>query len=182
MKTARLALSRSEQMARIRAKNTRPEILLRKALWAAGIRYRLHAQTPFGRPDIVLRPLRVAIFVDGCFWHGCPSHYARPRTRTSFWAQKLMANFERDQRQTFQLEAAGWRVFRVWEHDVRHSLSFVVTEIVEFISKGRRRTEFDWRVVEAKSVEPAKDAERWTLRRLREPSQTRVETRRRTGR
>src|SRR5689334_1387580 len=97
-------------MSRIRGSNTSPERLLRLALWRRGYRYRLHARTPVGAPDIVFGRRKVAVFVDGCFWHGCPEHYVRPRTRNAFWDAKLDENFKRDRRQTLALIQAGWRV------------------------------------------------------------------------
>src|SRR5580692_10585444 len=109
-----MGLSRSEQMARIRSRNTTPERVLRGLLWSAGLRYRLHATTPAGRPDIVFPGTRVAVFVDGCFWHGCPDHYVRPRSSSDFWSRKLLENFKRDGAQTERLEALGWRVCRIW--------------------------------------------------------------------
>src|SRR5436305_4641398 len=102
--------TRSEQMARIRGKNTSPEMLLRRALWAAGLRYRVHYRTPAGRADIALVKVQLAIYIDGCFWHGCPDHYVRPRSQADFWAAKLAQNVERDRRQTLQLETSGWKV------------------------------------------------------------------------
>jgi DNA mismatch endonuclease (patch repair protein) len=78
----------------------------------------LHARTPVGRPDVVFQSARVAVFVDGCFWHGCPEHYVRPRSRVDYWAGRLAENVARDRRQTHALTAAGWTVVRVWEHEV----------------------------------------------------------------
>src|ERR1700682_6168645 len=129
-------LSRSEQMARIRGKNTGPERSLRSALWSTGLRYRIHPETPVGTPDIVLPGKRVAVFIDGCFWHGCPLHYVRPRSRTDHWIARLRGNVERDRRQTLELEALGWSVLRVWEHDVHEALSEVVERIRQS-AKGR---------------------------------------------
>ena len=105
---------RSRMMSRIRGRNTRPERRLRQALWAAGLRYRKHAKTPVGRPDLVFVGPRVAVFVDGCFWHGCPRHYVRPRSRTDFWSRKLRENVDRDRRQTLELHVRGWTVVRIW--------------------------------------------------------------------
>ncbi len=116
-------------MARIKGENTKPERLLRAALWRRGLRYRRKAKLPVGRPDIIFTRARVAIFVDGCFWHGCPVHYVRPRTRTEFWSDKLRSNVERDRRHTLTLEAAGWRVLRFWEHDVVEALEVTVAAI-----------------------------------------------------
>jgi DNA mismatch endonuclease, patch repair protein len=113
-------------MARIRSRDTRPELRFRKALWKAGHRYRVNATTPVGRPDIVFARKKVAVFVDGCQWHGCPAHYVRPRTRADFWSAKLLENFNRDRRQTAELEATGWRVCRFWEHEVFEELPQVI--------------------------------------------------------
>jgi len=82
-----------------------------------------------GRPDVVFPGPKVAVFIDGCFWHGCPEHYVRPRSRTEFWAEKLAQNVARDRRQTLALEAQGWRVVRVWEHDVFTQLDEAVEDV-----------------------------------------------------
>lgn len=113
-----MGLNRSEQMARIKGFDTSPELALRRALWARGLRYRLKIRTPGGRPDVVFHKDRVAVFIDGCFWHGCPLHYARPRSREGFWSAKLTENIDRDFRQSMALQAAGWCVLRLWEHEV----------------------------------------------------------------
>jgi DNA mismatch endonuclease, patch repair protein len=116
--TDRMGLNRSEQMARIRGSDTSPEVALRRALWARGLRYRVKARTPGGRPDVTFSKQQVAVFIDGCFWHGCPLHYARPRSRQDFWSAKLAENIDRDCRQSTALQAAGWCVVRLWEHEV----------------------------------------------------------------
>ena len=104
-------------MAGIRGKNTKPETLVRKALFKAGFRFRLHRKDLPGAPDVVLPGRRVVVFVHGCFWHahsGCP--YAKvPATRREFWLRKLSGNVERDTRARVTLLAAGWRVLTVWE-------------------------------------------------------------------
>jgi len=105
-------------MSRIKGSNTKPETLLRKALWSLGVRYRLGVRIGRMRPDLVFKKAKLAVFVDGCFWHGCPEHYTPPRSRAGFWAKKLKENVERDIRQTLELERAGWRVLRIWEHQV----------------------------------------------------------------
>jgi DNA mismatch endonuclease (patch repair protein) len=108
-------------MATIKGANTRPEIALRKALHALGLRFRLHDRKLPGRPDIVLPRWNAAIFVHGCFWHrheGC-RYATQPATRPDFWNEKFAANVARDQRNLESLTAAGWRTQVVWECDLK---------------------------------------------------------------
>jgi DNA mismatch endonuclease (patch repair protein) len=121
-------------MSRIRSKHTKPELALRQALWAAGLRYRLHGRLP-GRPDIVFLRSRVAVFLDGCFWHGCPKHAVQPKTNRSFWAKKLSGNIDRDKRNNKALVDMGWRAVRVWEHDVKENLPRIVKYISKLVAK-----------------------------------------------
>jgi len=111
---------RSAQMSRIRGSNTKLEVLVRKALHARGLRYRLGGAKLPGRPDIVLPKYRTVVFVHGCFWHGHDCRlYRLPKTRPEFWADKIGKNRARDQRVTSELEAIGWRVLTVWECSLR---------------------------------------------------------------
>jgi DNA mismatch endonuclease (patch repair protein) len=116
-------------MSRNKGCDTQPELLLRRACWRIGLRYRLNTQLP-GRPDFVLPGCKVAVFVDGCFWHGCPEHYKAPATRATFWQLKRAANARRDERVNDALAALGWTVVRIWEHDVRRSLVQAVETVV----------------------------------------------------
>lgn len=107
---------RSRIMAAIRSRGTRPEMLVRKHLFACGFRYRLnHPRLP-GKPDIVLRKYRTAVFVNGCFWHGhdCPA-FRLPKTNTDFWRQKIDRNRERDAQEQRRLAEMGWHCITVWE-------------------------------------------------------------------
>ena len=112
---------RSRMMAGIQGKNTKPELLVRRMLFASGYRFRLHRRDLPGAPDIVMPGRKVAIFVHGCFWHlhqGC--RYAKmPATRPDFWKAKLEANVERDRRAVKKLQALDWRVLCVWECSTR---------------------------------------------------------------
>ncbi|MGN9778583.1 very short patch repair endonuclease [Micromonospora sp. H33] len=103
-----------------RSRDTRPEMALRSAVHALGLRYRVDRQPLVGlrrKADLVFAGPRVAVFVDGCFWHGCPQHY-RPSTRNSeFWSSKIEGNRDRDAQTDEKLAAAGWTVIRVWEHE-----------------------------------------------------------------
>lgn len=103
-----------------RSKNTKPELMLRKALHRTGLRYRLHAVADRAvgcRVDIVFPRTRVAVFVDGCFWHRCPVHASDPVANAEFWQAKFRRNVARDRASDIALAAAGWKVVRVWEHE-----------------------------------------------------------------
>lgn len=116
--------TRSRMMSGIRSKGTKPEVLVRRALFAAGYRFRLHRRDLPGAPDVALPGRKVAIFVHGCFWHmhaGC-KNAKLPATRRDFWRAKLEGNVERDRRSVKALQSAGWRVLVVWECATRDTL------------------------------------------------------------
>jgi DNA mismatch endonuclease, patch repair protein len=176
-------------MARIPRRDTSPEVALRRALYADGLRYRCDYRTPSGRADVAFPSRRVVIFVDGCFWHGCPRHYVRPRTRCVFWNSKLEANVERDRRQTVCLEAERWIVIRLWVHDVVAShLGDAVRYVRRALAGLHEPHGANWRVVRAEprrrdsltSDPDRSDLERWTLQDLRDPSLRKVQLRKRT--
>lgn len=121
-------------MSRVRGKNTKPEVALRKALWAKGLRYRLHYKLP-GKPDIVFVSAWVAVFVDGCFWHGCPLHGSIPATNKRFWKKKLARNMERDREVIEMLSGSGWLVMRFWTHELKDDLDKVVRNITKEVLK-----------------------------------------------
>lgn len=111
---------RSRNMSRIRGKDTKPEMVIRRLLHGMGYRYRLHRRDLPGSPDIVLPKHRVAVFVHGCFWHGHGCHLFRwPATREEFWKAKIARNIERDAEALTALNAAGWRTLVVWECAVK---------------------------------------------------------------
>lgn len=171
-----MTLNRSQQMSRIRGKNTLPERLLRSALWAAGLRYRLHVRIIDFYPDVVFLCKKVAVFIDGCFWHGCPVHYVRPRTRESFWANKLVENVERDRRQTLTLESNGWRVVRVWEHEVQGELGIVVNHVRSALFDQHWSPSEDIRVYRVQRINDSTEEE-WVLTSLRQKTPDIVEYR-----
>ncbi|MGJ3508931.1 very short patch repair endonuclease [Enemella sp. A6] len=110
----------SARMSRQKTRDTGPELALRRALHRMGYRYRVDAALP-GMPrrraDLLFPGPKVAVFVDGCFWHGCPEHATRPTRNSTWWEQKLTGNVERDRDTTEHLTALGWTVVRVWEHE-----------------------------------------------------------------
>ncbi len=115
----RPSAAKSAQMAKIRSRDTSPELAIRSELHRRGLRYRVDMPLPdVGRvrPDIVFTRVRVALFVDGCFWHRCPQHESLPKTNADWWLEKLNTNVERDRRADEALTLAGWRVIRIWEH------------------------------------------------------------------
>lgn len=131
------ALTRGELMARIKSRDTRPELRVRHFLWASGFRYRLHGKALPGRPDIVLSRYKTVIFVHGCFWHGHADckQFKLPQTRRAFWAAKIARNQARDAAAIERLHAMGWQVIVVWECELtgpngRARLVRLITEIL----------------------------------------------------
>jgi len=126
-------------MAAIRRRDTKPERAIRSLLHARGLRFRVDRPVRIDglrpiRPDIVFVRARVAVFCDGCFWHGCPEHGQRPAGRNAhYWTPKIAGNRERDARHTAALSAAGWRVLRFWEHedpgDVAETIAITVAAV-----------------------------------------------------
>lgn len=108
-------------MSQIKSKDTKPELLVRKFLFAKGFRYKLHDTKLFGKPDIVLPKLRTAIFVHGCFWHGHENckYFVVPKTRTKFWLKKIEGNKQRDLENYSQLKNEGWKVFTIFECELK---------------------------------------------------------------
>ena len=125
---------RSLLMARVRRSGTAPELALGLALHRAGYRYRLRGGSGLpGTPDIVLRRFRLAIFVDGCFWHGCRQHGTASKTNARFWNAKILRNRQRDLEVDHALRSLGWKVLRVWEHEVRLDMRRILRRIKRLI-------------------------------------------------
>lgn len=123
---------RSQIMKRIPSKNSKPEVTLRKALFALGLRYRLHSNKLPGKPDIVFGSKKVAVFVDGDWWHG--RHYEKEHKKyTSFWQQKIKKNMLRDQIVNNELKKMGWTVFRVWQKDMMKDPAKYAQVIYDYI-------------------------------------------------
>lgn len=125
---------RSQMMAAIRSKGTRPEITIRRALFARGFRYRLNVSRLPGKPDLVFPRYQAVVFVNGCFWHRHDCELFKwPSSRQSFWRQKLNANFERDQRVRMQLNEAEWRFADVWECALKGKNRLHLDELVDIL-------------------------------------------------
>lgn len=128
-----------------RRKDTKPELRIRLALHRCGLRYRKDYLLRSGdvrvRPDVVFTRARVAVFIDGCFWHGCPEHQRIPGRNRDYWVPKLRANVERDRRVDAALASDGWEVVRAWEHEDPEEAAKRVTEVVRQAraTRGKRR-------------------------------------------
>jgi DNA mismatch endonuclease Vsr len=130
-----MGMSRSENMRRIRSKDTAPELKVRSLVHRLGYRFRLHRKDLPGKPDLVFPSRRKVIFVHGCFWHGhdCPSVARTPKTNTGYWVEKIQRNAERDVRHQSELKSLGWDVLVVWECELRdaEALSSRITSFLE---------------------------------------------------
>ena len=129
--------TRSRNMAAIKSKNTKPEILVRKFLHKHGFRYRLHVKDLPGKPDIVLPKYKTVIFVHGCFWHGHEGckYYVVPKTRTEWWLNKINGNISNDKKAYEALKAEGWNVIEVWECELKPAqLETTLTNLLKLFS------------------------------------------------
>jgi DNA mismatch endonuclease (patch repair protein) len=127
---------RSEIMGRVRAKDTKPEMIVRRMLHATGYRYRLHARDLPGKPDLVFPARRKVVFINGCFWHrhrDCALSRL-PKSRTEYWTEKLERNRERDERNVAALRKLGWEVLTVWECEVRDPAT-LMPRVVAFLEQ-----------------------------------------------
>jgi DNA mismatch endonuclease, patch repair protein len=170
-------------MSRIRGRDTGPELRLRKALWALGFRYRVGPTIEGLKPDVVFTRQRLAVFVDGCQWHGCPLHYVFPRTNQTIWAEKLKGNVLRDQRQLALLRSKGWKVLRFLEHEVYEDLERVLQRIGYVLAQDQLDYEELVRVIRVRPIWSARGADRerrWLMNIATFPSTWISETRRRT--
>lgn len=136
---------RSRNMAAIRSKNTKPEIIIRKALHALGFRYRLHSKNIPGKPDIVLTKYNAVIFIHGCFWHGHDCYlFKLPKTRTEFWKEKIEWNKTHDKKVMKELEQLGWRVAIVWECALKGREKMDINKLIKLLN--------EWLKTDSKSI------------------------------
>ncbi|MFJ4686067.1 very short patch repair endonuclease [Streptomyces sp. NPDC088789] len=134
--------ARRRNMQAIRNRDTKPEWLIRRLVHAQGLRYRVAAKPlPDLRrtADLVFRPARVAVFIDGCYWHGCPEHYVPPRTNPGYWSDKVARNMARDRDTDQRLTEAGWTVLRFWEHEQSEDCAARIAAVVEKRRNALRR-------------------------------------------
>ncbi|WP_371603738.1 very short patch repair endonuclease [Streptomyces sp. NBC_01220] len=125
--------ARRRNMQAIRSRDTQPERLIRRLVHANGLRYRVAARPlPDLRrtADLVFRPAKVAVFIDGCYWHGCPEHYVAPKTNPGYWSDKVARNMARDRDTDQRLTEAGWLVLRFWEHQSSDACALAIVDAV----------------------------------------------------
>ncbi|WP_422355030.1 very short patch repair endonuclease [Roseivirga pacifica] len=132
---------RSRMMAKIKGQNTKPEVIFRKALWACGVRYRIHSKTIPGKPDVSNQRLKFVVFIDGEFWHGYNWEEKRDKIKSNrdFWIPKIERNMQRDREVNYLLSSAGFKVFRFWDSEVKKELGRCISEVLQYISPA----EFD---------------------------------------
>lgn len=138
--------ARSRNMSAIRSANTTPEIAVRRAIWRAGFRYRLHDKRLPGRPDVAISKYRTVIFVNGCFWHAhrkCP-YYRLPKSNRAFWHAKLLGNRSRDRASIKALRGQGWKVGTIWECALRHSPDVSLTTLGALLAASNREFDISW--------------------------------------
>ena len=128
---------RSRNMAKIKGKNTKPELLLRKALWAKGYRFRVNNKQIMGKPDIVFLKKQIAIFVDGEFWHGYQWQEKKRKLASNrrFWIAKIERNIQRDREVNRELLENGWKVIRIWSNEVKKNLDNTILKIEQLLQK-----------------------------------------------
>ena len=128
---------RSKMMGKIRGKNTKPELQFRKALWAAGYRYRVDYKKLIGKPDIVLNKYKTIIFIDGEFWHGYNwiERKGNIKTNKEFWIPKIERNLQRDREVNAALEALGFTVFRFWEREIKKELENCLEQVISHLKR-----------------------------------------------
>jgi DNA mismatch endonuclease (patch repair protein) len=136
LSTSKSKCDRSETMRRVKSGDTSLELSLRSHLWKMGLRYRLKSKLP-GKPDILFPGRRIAVFVDSCFWHGCGAHCRMPSSHRSYWDKKIEGNRNRDLEVNSLLSEMGWKVIRIWEHDLLSNPDKCAEQIFEIVRAER---------------------------------------------
>ncbi|WP_439024603.1 very short patch repair endonuclease [Bacillus halotolerans] len=125
---------RSNTMKAVKSKNTKIEKVVSKEIWGRGIRFRKNVKNLKGKPDIAIKKYKIVIFIDSCFWHGCPLHGRIPKSNVEFWNNKIKRNIERDKSINQYYTKKGWNILRIWEHDLnKKKFSQTIDKIEEWI-------------------------------------------------
>ncbi|SHL13555.1 very short patch repair endonuclease [Alicyclobacillus tolerans] len=126
---------RSEIMSAVRSNNTSLELRVRRELWRRGFQFRTNVKDLPGKPDIAIKKLKLVIFIDSCFWHGCPEHVRMPKSNVEYWTTKIEKNKTTDKTITEHYQAMGWHIVRIWEHDVKSNFENTMDKLVKVIRK-----------------------------------------------
>lgn len=126
---------RSKIMSKIRSKNTKSELRFRKALWKKGVRYRVGSKALPGKPDVSIKKYKLAIFIDGEYWHGYNWDERKEKVKTNrdFWIPKIERNMQRDREVNAELNELGFTVFRFWEHEIKHNLKTCINDVMVYL-------------------------------------------------
>jgi len=119
-------------MPRIRSENTGPELIIRRLLKKEGLKFKTGYKLK-GKPDIIFSEHKTAVFIDGCFWHGCKKHRTFPQTRKNFWKEKINRNMQRDKDINRHYKKDGWKILRIWEHEIKKDAEKAAGKIVKFL-------------------------------------------------
>jgi len=128
--------TRSRVMTSIKSKNTKPEMVIRKILWLQGFRYRIHDRSIIGTPDISSKKAKLAIFIDGCFWHGCKRCYKEPKSNVGFWRKKIQNNRKKRNSVRTQLRREGWNVLEFWEREINANSKRIATRVFSCLEEN----------------------------------------------
>ncbi|WP_214795876.1 MULTISPECIES: very short patch repair endonuclease [unclassified Exiguobacterium] len=127
--------NKKNNMKYVKSKNTNLEMKVRRRLWKEGIRYKTNVKSLFGTPDIAFPNLKIVVFIDSCFWHGCPQHFRLPPKKQEFWKLKIQRNTERDNEISRHYIEENWTILRFWEHEINNNLENVVTTIIYYVNE-----------------------------------------------
>lgn len=129
---------RSKIMSAIRGKGTKIEDAVARELFKNGVRFRRNVKNLPGTPDIAIKKYKIVIFIDSCFWHGCPEHFKMPKSNKTFWANKIKRNADRDASINQYYIENNWHVFRIWEHKLKTNFKNEITNIVEIVFNNKK--------------------------------------------
>lgn len=121
-------------MRSVKSRDSKIEVVFRKALWKHGFRYRKNVKVYFGKPDLVLKKYKSVIFIDSCFWHGCKNHCRIPATNREYWINKISKNIQRDIEVNRKYQSMGWMVLRFWEHDITKNLDDTIRTTINMLT------------------------------------------------
>lgn len=122
---------RSKTMRAVRSNNSKMEVAFRRLLFSKGIRYRKNVSDLPGKPDIAIKNKKLVIFLDSCFWHGCPQHLRRPQSNQDYWNRKVEINIERDQKINSEYKKLKWKILRFWEHEIKNNAGECINTLLK---------------------------------------------------